>query len=230
MEPDNHATHTDLSMASWIKALRRSKVVAVATVEQPDAAEHLATALLEGGVDLLELTLRTPAALDCIGRIRSACPDMCVGAGTVLNPDQVRQIGDVGAQFGVAPGLNPRVVEAARDAGLPFAPGVFTPSDIEQALELGCPVLKFFPAATQATTVHFRTTVAPYLHRGVLFIPLGGLTAENAPAFLKESGVIALGGSWITSTERIRNGDWKAIRDAARAVRHQIEHLSDRIP
>ena len=218
------------AMASWVDALRRSRVVAVATLDQPDAAERLAEALLEGGVDLLELTLRTPAGLDCIRRIRSKVPDLRVGAGTVLTPEQVRQASDVGAQFAVAPGLNPRVIDAAQAWGLPFAPGVFTPSDIELGLELGCSILKFFPAATHGTPVHYRTTVAPYLHRGVQFIPLGGLTAENAPAFLEERGVIALGGSWIASAGRLRNGDWAAIRDAARAVRTQVGQSQIAIP
>ena len=217
-------------MSPWVDALRRSKIVAVATVDHPDSAERLAEALLQGGIDLLELTLRTPSGLDCIRRVRASFPDLCVGAGTVLTPVQVQQAQDVGALFAVAPGMNPRVVDAARALGLPFAPGVYTPSDIELGLELGCPILKFFPAATQGTPVQFRTTVAPYLHLGVQFIPLGGLTAENAPAFLREHGVIALGGSWIASTERIRNADWAAIRDAARGVRSQVEHLQDSTP
>lgn len=217
-------------MDSWIGALRRSRVVAVATVDHPDAAERLAEALLQGGIDLLELTLRTPAGLDGIRRIRTTFPDLWVGAGTVLSPRQVQQVHDVGARFAVAPGLNPRVIEAARGLGLPFAPGVYTPSDIELGVELGCPVLKFFPAATSGTPVQLRTTVAPYLHLGVQFIPLGGLTAENAPAFLREPGVIALGGSWIASTERIRNGDWAAIREAARAVRTEVAQHQDALP
>ncbi len=217
-------------MSPWVDALRRSKIVAVATVDHPDSAERLAEALLQGGIDFLELTLRTPSGLDCIRRVRASFPDLCVGAGTVLTPVQVQQAQDVGALFAVAPGMNPRVVDAARALGLPFAPGVYTPSDIELGLELGCPILKFFPAATQGTPVQFRTTVAPYLHLGVQFIPLGGLTAENAPAFLQERGVLALGGSWIASTERIRNGDWAAIRDAARGFRSQVEHLQDSTP
>lgn len=230
MEPYSHAIHPVPAMTPWVNALRLSKIVAVATVDHPDSAERLAEALLEGGIDFLELTLRTPSGLDCIRRIRASFPGLCVGAGTVLTPGQVQQARDVGAQFAVAPGMNPLVVDAARTMGLPFAPGVYTPTDIELGLELGCPVLKFFPAATQGTPVQFRTTVAPYLHLGVQFIPLGGLTAENAPAFLREHGVIALGGSWIASGDRIRNGDWVGIRDAARAVRNQVESLQDPTP
>lgn len=230
MDSDPLTARPDPAMNSWVDALRRSRVVAVATVDHPDAAERLAEALLAGGIDLLELTLRTPSGLDGIRRIRSTFRELYVGAGTVLTQEQVRQAGDAGAQFAVAPGLNPRVVDAARALGLPFAPGVFTPSDIELALELGCSLLKFFPAATQGTSAHFRTTVAPYLHLGVQFIPLGGLTAENAPAFLQERGVIALGGSWIASTERIRNGDWAAIREAARTARTQVTQQQAPLP
>ena len=230
MDSDPRAALPNSAMTSWVDALRRSRVVAVATVDDPDAAERLAEALLQGGIDLLELTLRTPAGLEGIRRIRTTFPDLCVGAGTVLTPRQVQQARDVGARFAVAPGLNPRVIDAARALGLPFAPGVYSPSDIELGVELGCPVLKFFPAATQGTPVQFRTTVAPYLHLGVQFIPLGGLTAENAPAFLQERGVLALGGSWIASTERIRNGDWASIREAARTVRTQVTQQQDPLP
>lgn len=230
MDPDPNPFRLNPAMVAWVDALRSSRVVAVATVDHPDAAERLAETLLQGGVDLLELTLRTPAGLEGIRRIRTTFPDLCVGAGTVLTPRQVQQAQDVGARFAVAPGLNPLVIDAARELGLPFAPGVYTPSDIELGVELGCPILKFFPAATQGTPVQFRTTVAPYLHLGVQFIPLGGLTAENAPAFLQERGVIALGGSWIASIERIRSGDWAGIRDAARNVRIQVTQQQAALP
>jgi len=218
------------SFKPWAQRMARTRVIAVVTVDHPDLAERLAESLLEGGVDLMELTLRTPSALDCLRRIRTRFPELGLGAGTLLTPDQVYQAQDAGAGFGVAPGLNPRVVDAARTAGLPFAPGVFTPSDIELALDLDCPILKYFPAATQGGSSHFRTVVAPYLHRELQFIPLGGLNPENAGAFLAERGVLALGGSWIASAERIRAGDWNGIRDAAKAVRHQVHCLEDGTP
>ena len=103
-------------------------------------------ALLDGGIDVMELTLRTPAAIDSLLAIRQEVPDMLAGIGTILTPDQVSQVRAAGGAFGVAPGTNRRVVEAARAAGLPFAPGIATPSDLELALELGCAEVKFFPA------------------------------------------------------------------------------------
>src|SRR5690606_12494858 len=105
-----------------------------------------AQALLRGGVDVMELTLRTPAALGALEAIRADVPEMVAGIGTILRVEQVRDVVNAGASFGVAPGTNPRVIQAAREAGLPFAPGVVTPSDMEVAIELGCRELKFFPA------------------------------------------------------------------------------------
>ena len=126
--------------------MQLSGVIAVLVVDDVNDAVPLAHALLDGGVDMVELTLRTPATIGALAAIKENVPDMTVGIGTVLTPDQVKQIKDLGAAFGVAPGLNPNVVKAAQAVGLPFSPGIVTPSDIECAVELGCDVLKFFPA------------------------------------------------------------------------------------
>jgi 2-dehydro-3-deoxyphosphogluconate aldolase/(4S)-4-hydroxy-2-oxoglutarate aldolase len=126
--------------------VQRCGVIAVLIVDQAQDAIPLAQALLAGGIDAMELTLRTPAALDALRRIKAEVPKMLVGAGTVLTPEQVSEVAAAGADFAVSPGMNPRVVLAARELGLPFAPGIATPSDIEQAIECGCKLLKFFPA------------------------------------------------------------------------------------
>ena len=219
-----------IGTGAWIRRMAITRVVAVVTLDDVELAEPVAAALLEGGVDLMELTLRTPVALDCLRRIRKTVPGMGVGAGTLLTPDQVQQAHEAGAEFGVAPGLNPKVVETARLTGLPFAPGVCTPSDIERAIELGSTLLKFFPAATQGGTAHFRTVIAPYLHLGLQFIPLGGITQATAASFLQEPGVLALGGSWIAPRDRIERRDWSGIREAARAVRQVATELPDPSP
>ncbi|MSU36779.1 MAG: bifunctional 4-hydroxy-2-oxoglutarate aldolase/2-dehydro-3-deoxy-phosphogluconate aldolase [Pedosphaera sp.] len=203
---------------AWLNHLRQTGVVAVVVIDDPAHSERLVEALLAGGIDLLELTLRTPSALESMRRIRQAFPGIGLGAGTVLRPEQVSEVRDAGADFGVAPGLNPRVVAAAQAAGLPFAPGVFSPSEIEQAMELGCRVLKFFPAATEGQSRIFQAIIAPYAHLGLQYIPLGGLTLSVAEAFLRIPSVAALGGSWIASRELIRNGDWNAIRANAQAI------------
>lgn len=198
--------------------LRRSGVLAVLAIEDADTAVPLAQALSEGGVDAIELTLRTDAAMEALRRIRAAKPEMLVGAGTVLTPEQANAVQAAGAAFGVAPGMNPRVVAEARRIGLPFAPGVCTPTDIELAVEQGCRLLKFFPSEPSGGLPYLRTIAAPFLHLGVRFIPLGGVSAANAETYLREPSVLALGGSWLAPADLIRSKDWKAITAHARAA------------
>jgi 2-dehydro-3-deoxyphosphogluconate aldolase/(4S)-4-hydroxy-2-oxoglutarate aldolase len=198
--------------------LTRACIVAVTVVDRAEDALPLGEALFEGGVTAIELTLRTPAALEALRLLRTRMPQLLVGAGTVLTPEQVRQVADCDAAFGVAPGMNPRVVEAAIAAGLPFAPGVCTPSDIERAIELERLVLKFFPAEPCGGLAYLRTVASPYAHLGVRYLPLGGLTLDNLAAYLREPCVGGIGGSWIAPREWIRSGDWGAITAAARAA------------
>jgi 2-dehydro-3-deoxyphosphogluconate aldolase / (4S)-4-hydroxy-2-oxoglutarate aldolase len=199
--------------------IRSAGVVAVVTIDRAADAVPLADALLAGGITAIELTLRTPVALESLAAIRRQVPDMLVGAGTILMPDQVRQALDAGALYGVAPGMNPRVVEAAALVGLPFGPGVCTPSDIERALEYGRTFLKFFPAEPSGGLAYLRVIAAPYAHLGVSFLPLGGVTESNLAAYLNEPLIGAVGGSWLAPPASIRAGDWSAIRaTAARAA------------
>ncbi len=191
--------------------LRQTGVIAVLMIDRADDAVPLARALLAGGVNCIELTLRTEAALECLRRIRAEVPEMTVGIGTILTPQQANDAKDNGATFGVAPGMNPRVVAEAARIGLPFAPGVCTPSDIELALEAGCRVLKFFPCEPCGGLPYLRTIAAPFMHLGVQFIPLGGVNAANAPSYLKEPSVLALGGSWLAPKDLIAKGDWATI-------------------
>lgn len=202
--------------------MRKGGVLAVLILESAEAAVPVARALLEGGVDCVELTLRTSAALEALRRIRAEVPEMTVGAGTILTPAQVLEAKAAGAAFGVAPGMNPRVVAAARDAGLDFAPGVCTPTDIELALEQGCRVLKFFPAEPCGGLAYLRTISAPFAHLGVSFIPLGGLGSHNAEDYLREPSVTALGGSWLATKAAIAEGRWDDITRQARAARESV--------
>lgn len=194
-------------------------VVAVLILDDPAHAAPTARALAAGGVRAIELTLRTPAALEALRCMRDAAPDLLVGAGTVLAPEQVADALAAGAQFGVAPGLNPRVLDAARRSGLPFAPGVATPSDIEAALAEGCRLLKFFPAEPLGGLTYLRSMAAPYRHLGVRFIPLGGLREESLASYLSDPLVAAVGGSWLAPESALAAGDWDEIqRRAERAV------------
>ena len=191
--------------------LHRTGVVAVLVLDDAANAVPLARALLAGGVDCMELTLRTPVALEALDRICRDVPEMLAGVGTVLTPEQVRDVKAAGGAFGVAPGMNPAVVREATQVGLPFAPGVCTPSEIEAALELGCRVLKLFPAEPSGGLAYLRSIAAPYAHLGVQYIPLGGLNAANAESYLREPDVLALGGSWVAPRDLIRRQDWSAV-------------------
>lgn len=195
-------------------------VVAVLVIDRAEDAVPVAEALLAGGVTAMELTLRTPAALGALREIRRAVPEMLAGIGTVITPDQVKQVLDAGGEFAVAPGTNERVVEAALAAGLPFAPGICTPSDIERALEFDRRLLKFFPAELSGGLSFLRAIAAPYMHLGLKYIPLGGLTIDNMADYLREPGVGGIGGSWLAPREVIRAQDWAKITAAASQARN----------
>jgi len=198
--------------------LAASRAIATVTVENVDDAKPLAEALLAGSIKAVEITMRTPAALQVMQVIAENYSEMLVMAGTVITPTQVRQVQDAGASCAVAPGMNARVVQAALDAQLPFAPGIATPSEIEHALEFGCDILKLFPAEPMGGLAYLKNMQAPYAHLGLQFIPLGGLTADNAEDYLKEDIILAVGGSWIASASAIREGDWAGITQRATAV------------
>jgi 2-dehydro-3-deoxyphosphogluconate aldolase/(4S)-4-hydroxy-2-oxoglutarate aldolase len=200
--------------------IEQTAVVAVLVVDDVADAVPLANALLAGGITAMELTLRTPAAIDALRRVVQQVPEMLPGIGTILTPKQVDQVAEAGAAFGVAPGLNRRVVQRAQAVGLPFAPGVATPSDLEAALELGCREVKFFPAEPSGGLAYLKSMAAPYTHLGVRFVPLGGLKADNLADYLRSPLVLAVGGSWLAPRDLIRQHDWDAItRRAAEATR-----------
>lgn len=199
--------------------LAETGIVAVLVIDNASDAVPLARALLAGGVDVMELTLRTPAAMEALKAVRAEVSEMIAGVGTILTPDQLNKAVAAGAAFGVAPGLNPRILTAARDAGLSFAPGILTPTDIELAVEQGCQLLKFFPAEPSGGLAYLKAINAPYAHLGLRYIPLGGLNARNMTAYLGDSSVSALGGSWLAPRDLIKARAWQQITAlAAEAV------------
>jgi len=207
--------------------IRRAGVIATLTIDDPADAVPLARALCEGGVDCLELTLRTATALDALRRVRAEVPQMMAGAGTILTPRQVHECIEAGAAFGVAPGTNPRVVAEAQQAGLPFAPGVCTPSDVEHALEAGCTLLKFFPCEPSGGLPYLRSIAAPFVHLGVQFIPLGGIDGSNAERYLRDPLILAIGGSWLAPRELIERKDWAAITAKARQAAEIVRRVRE---
>ena len=197
------------------KRLHSSGVIAVLIIDDANDAVPLARALHAGGVDCIELTLRTDSAIESVRRIAAEVPEVVVGVGTILTPQQADAAKDAGADFGVAPGTNPRVIQRAIEIGLPFSPGVCTPTDIEMALELGCRVLKFFPSEPSGGLNYLKSTAAPYMHLGVKYIPLGGVSGKNAEEYLRDPNVMALGGSWLGPRDLIQKRDWAAITKLA---------------
>ncbi|MGA7901585.1 MAG: bifunctional 4-hydroxy-2-oxoglutarate aldolase/2-dehydro-3-deoxy-phosphogluconate aldolase [Terrimicrobiaceae bacterium] len=191
-------------------------IVAVLILDRVKDAVPVAQSLVTGGVTAMELTLRTPVALEALEAVRSEVPDMIAGVGTILTPDQVKLAKKSGAQFGVAPGMNPKVLVAAREASLSFAPGVATPSDIEAALEHKCELLKFFPAEPCGGLSYLSTISAPYLHLGLKFVPLGGINPANMASYLADPSIAAIGGSWLAPRDLIKAGSWGEITDLAR--------------
>lgn len=202
-----------------LQRLEEKGVVAVFAIDHVEHAAPLAKALLEGGINAMELTLRTPAAIDALKAILEEAPEMLAGVGTILTPEQVAEVKAVGAEFGVAPGFNARVVQAAQDVGLPFAPGIATPSELEAAIELGCRFVKFFPAEAMGGIPYLRSMSGPYKHLGIRYLPLGGLNSDNMTAYLKEDNVALLGGSWIVKREMVLAEDWTGITARAAEVR-----------
>lgn len=200
-------------------------VIAVLVVDEVKHAVPLAKALLQGGVNAIELTLRTPVAMEAAMAIKKEVPEMSLGFGTVLTVDQVKAVADIGADFAVAPGCNPKVIKEALKQGLSFAPGVMTPSDIEIAVENGCRVLKYFPAETSGGMKHLKTIVSPYQYLGLTFIPLGGCDIENAACYLESPLITAIGGSWIAQRSLIQNEEWGAITNNAREIRSLIKRI-----
>lgn len=193
-------------------------VVPVIAIESAADAVPLADALLEGGLPIAEITFRTAAAADVIARLAEARPELVVGAGTVLDTASLAAARASGARFGLAPGYDPAVVDAAMEAGLPFAPGVMTPSELSLATRRGVRVAKFFPAGTIGGPKALEAIAAPFAHLGVRFVPTGGVTLENMGEWLALKAVVAVGGTWIARTSDIREGRFADITRNARAA------------
>lgn len=203
--------------------LRNSRVVAGFSIENVEDAIPIAKALLAGGIDVIELTLRTDCALAAVKSIAEVVPEISLGVGTILTPEQVVQVKEAGAHFGVSPGMNPNVIRKAEEIGFPFAPGIATPSELEAAIALGCRFVKFFPAEASGGRNYLKSISAPYKHLGVQYFPLGGLNAENMNHYLDLDDVIAIGGSWIVDSSFVRAKDWSGLAKRANEVRNVVK-------
>lgn len=196
--------------------MRTSPVIPVIVVEDAAAAPGLARAILAGGLRVLEVTLRTPAGLAAISAMAEAAPDAIVGAGTVLNADQLKRAVDAGARFIVSPGLTEALARAAETAGAPLLAGVATAGDIMRGLDLGLDRFKFFPAETSGGAAALSAFAGPFAE--VAFCPTGGIIPANAGSYLALQTVLCVGGGWITPKAAVAAQDWNAITELARTA------------
>jgi 2-dehydro-3-deoxyphosphogluconate aldolase/(4S)-4-hydroxy-2-oxoglutarate aldolase len=193
---------------------RETKVVPVVTIENAADAVPLARALARGGLNVIEVTLRTPAAPDSIAAIARDVPEVMVGAGTILRGSDVTRALAAGARFLVSPGLTPELAAAGLASEVPFIPGAITPSEVIVARELGFSFLKFYPAAGAGGVATLRNYALVFA--GTVFCPTGGVTGENAREYLALPNVPLVGGAWMATPEAISAGDWTGITERAR--------------
>jgi 2-dehydro-3-deoxyphosphogluconate aldolase/(4S)-4-hydroxy-2-oxoglutarate aldolase len=193
--------------------LDRVPVVPVVVVDDLAQAVPVARALVAGGLPVIELTLRTPVALDAIRAIADEVPDILVGAGTVLTPGQAQEARDAGAQFLVSPGATPSLLAGLADTGLPFLPGTATVSEVLAVLEAGHTAMKFFPAEASGGAAFLSSIASPV--PAARFCPTGGITAASAASYLALPNVGCVGGSWLTPRDALATGDWGRVERLA---------------
>ena len=198
------------------KQLDKIKIIPVLVLETLEEGLQVCEQLCANGLPAAEITFRTAAAESIIREAVKRFPEMYIGAGTILNTTDLNRAADAGAQFGVAPGFNPKVVAAANALEFNFIPGVCTPSEVEQAMDHGCKTLKFFPAEAAGGVNMLKSLIAPYKHLGVRFMPTGGVKPTNVEDYLAIKEVAAVGGTWLNKC------DDSVIRDAAAIAKKYI--------
>ncbi|WRD55003.1 bifunctional 4-hydroxy-2-oxoglutarate aldolase/2-dehydro-3-deoxy-phosphogluconate aldolase [Helicobacter pylori] len=194
-----------------IEVLQISPIVPVVVIENIKDAVPLAQSLVEGGIHIIEVTLRSSCALEAIELIAKNVPKMRVGVGTILNPTQLEQAQNRGAEFLISPGLTIKLLEYAKKKDMPLIPGVSSSSEVIQALELGYNALKFFPAEYCGGVKLLNAFNGPF--KGVKFCPTGGISADNMRSYLNLENVLCVGGSWLTPKNLIQNKEWDKITE-----------------
>ncbi|WP_154489312.1 bifunctional 4-hydroxy-2-oxoglutarate aldolase/2-dehydro-3-deoxy-phosphogluconate aldolase [Helicobacter pylori] len=194
-----------------IEFLQISPIIPVVVIEDIKDAVPLAQSLIEGGIHIIEVTLRSSCALEAIELIAKNVPKMRVGAGTILNPTQLEQAQNRGAEFLISPGLTIKLLEYAKKKDMPLIPGVSSSSEVMQALELGYNALKFFPAEYCGGVKLLNAFNGPF--KGVKFCPTGGISADNMHSYLNLENVLCVGGSWLTPKNLIQNKEWDKITE-----------------
>jgi 2-dehydro-3-deoxyphosphogluconate aldolase/(4S)-4-hydroxy-2-oxoglutarate aldolase len=195
--------------SALVDYIRRAPVIPVVTINDPRLSIDLAQTLVQAGLPVIEVTLRTPGAIDAINAIAKAVPEAIVAAGTVLHPSQIQEVTDAGAKFIVTPGTPPRLAEHLREAPIPVMPGCSTVSEAMALLSLGFENLKFFPAAASGGVAWLKSLQGPLPK--LTFCPTGGIDLASAPSYLSLANVPCVGGTWITPAEALKAGDFATI-------------------
>ena len=203
-------------MVTTSEVMALCPVIPVLTIEKASDAVPLARALVAGGLTVLEITLRTPAAIEAIALIAREVPDAVTGAGTVLNARDWERAEKAGAQFIVSPGLTDPLMEVAAGSALAFLPGVATAGELMRGLDAGLTSFKFFPAETSGGAPALKALYGPFAD--IRFCPTGGITAKTAPDYLALPNVVCVGGGWVAPNDAIASGDWGRITELARAA------------
>ena len=210
-------------MNEVLKQIEKIGIVPVVVLNDAKDAEPLGKALCEGGLPCAEVTFRTDAAEESIRIMAEKFPEMLVGAGTVLTIEQVDRAVNAGAKFIVSPGLNPKVVSYCVEKGIPVTPGTANPSNVEQAIELGLDVVKFFPAEQAGGLAYIKAIAAPYT--GMKFMPTGGINAENVKEYLACDKILACGGSWMVKGDLIKAGDFDKITELVKEAASIVKEI-----
>ncbi|WP_417624824.1 bifunctional 4-hydroxy-2-oxoglutarate aldolase/2-dehydro-3-deoxy-phosphogluconate aldolase [Paremcibacter congregatus] len=205
--------HTNASLPALLDGCA---VIPVLTISHIEDALPLAEALVKGGLNVLELTLRTPVALEALRLIAAEIPEAIIGAGTVNTPELLTQVTDAGARFAVSPGHTDRLLDAAENSLTPLLPGVATASEVMHLMERGYSMLKLFPAEAIGGRELLKSFSGPLAH--AKFCPTGGISPDIAPSYLSLPNVVCVGGSWMVSAQDIANRDWAKIETLARAA------------
>jgi len=207
----------DLDLRGSLKA---TGVVPVVVIDDEAVAVPLARCLVDAGITMIEVTLRRPGAWKAMERIIAEVPEIITGAGSVTSPDQLQRLAKMGCRFAVSPGLTPRLIRAARDAGMPYLPGAVTASEVLMAMEEGLDTLKFFPAAQAGGIPMLKALRSPLPN--VMFCPTGGIDLGNASEYISLPNVIAVGSSWVVPEAAVAAGEWGEIADRVQRFRATI--------
>lgn len=215
-------------MQDILERISQTRVIPVVKINDASKVVKLTDALVAGGLPVIEITFRTEAASEAIRKVARDRPDVLLGAGTVLNPEQAEQAVDAGARFILSPGLDEATVKFCQQKGVLFFPGVCTPSEIQKALSFGLNMMKYFPAGAMGGLKTIRAIAAPF-GDSVKFIPTGGINRENLAEYLKDTSVLACGGTWIAKSSMIDKGEFEAIARNAKESMELVKSLKSAV-